>query len=73
MTALAQDLLQRGEDDIYAKVGRAVDRAVLDLILRHTGGNQVTASQLLGISRTTLRAKMHALGLTIEKQVRPEG
>jgi two-component system nitrogen regulation response regulator GlnG len=73
VVAMAQDLLSRGEDDIYLKIGQAVDRAVLETVLRHTGGNQVTASQLLGISRTTLRAKLHALGLVIEKQLRPEG
>ncbi|QEL17752.1 sigma-54-dependent transcriptional regulator [Limnoglobus roseus] len=73
VTVLTHDLLARGEEDIYAKVGRAVDRAVLDLVLRHAGGNQVTASQLLGISRTTLRAKLQALGLVIEKQVRADG
>ncbi len=69
---LARDLLARGEEGVYEKVSRAVDRAVLEVALRHTGGNQVSASQLLGISRTTLRAKLQSLGLVIEKQVRPE-
>ena len=32
-------------------------------VLRHTEGNRVLAAQLLGISRTTLRAKLTALGL----------
>ncbi|QEL20731.1 helix-turn-helix domain-containing protein [Limnoglobus roseus] len=59
--------MDRGEEDIYAKVERAVDRAVL--ALRRAGGNQVPARQLLGISRTTLRAKLQA----IEKQVRQDG
>jgi DNA-binding NtrC family response regulator len=69
---LTQELLNRGEDDIYAKVNQTTDRAILETVLRHTGGNQMTASQLLGISRTTLRAKLQALGMVIEKQVRPE-
>ena len=70
--ALTQELLDRGEDGIYAKVNQTTDRAILETVLRHTGGNQMTASQLLGISRTTLRAKLQALGMVIEKQVRPE-
>ncbi len=69
---MTQDLLQRGEDDIYLKVIQAVDRAVLETVLRHTGGNQVTSSQLLGISRTTLRAKLQTLGIVIEKSIRPD-
>ena len=72
VVALVQELLSRGEDDVYLKVGQAVDRAVLEAVLRHTGGNQVTASHLLGMSRTTLRAKLGALGLVIERHIRSE-
>lgn len=70
--ALTQDLLNRGAEDIYAQVSRRTDRAILETVLRHTSGNQMTASQLLGISRTTLRAKLQSLGIVIEKQIRPE-
>lgn len=66
---VVRELLQRGEDDIYRKVTQAVDRVVLETVLRRVGGNQSHASELLGISRTTLRAKLHALGLVVEKQV----
>jgi len=72
VTALARDLLARGEENVYEKVIRAVDRAVLGVVLGHADGNQVSASQLLGISRTTLRAKLQALKLVIEKHVRPD-
>jgi nitrogen regulation protein NR(I) len=64
-----QRLLHSGEADIYRKACEAADRVILEVILRHTRGNQVQASELLGISRTTLRAKMKALGMIVEKQV----
>jgi two-component system nitrogen regulation response regulator GlnG len=69
--ALVSELLRTGSTDIYRQVTQAVDRAVLTAVLDHAHGNQSQASELLGISRTTLRAKLHALGLSIDKQVRP--
>ena len=47
----------------------AVDRLVLETVLRYVKGNQVQAAEVLGMSRTTLRAKMRSLGLAIEKQL----
>lgn len=52
-----------GSDDIYRKVLAVVDRLILGDVLAHVGGNQVQASELLGISRTTLWAKLLALGM----------
>jgi two-component system nitrogen regulation response regulator GlnG len=67
-----QQMLRAGETDVYRKVCDAADRVVLETVLRHTRGNQVQAAELLGISRTTLRAKLRALRMTIEKQLLPE-
>ncbi|HEV7999780.1 MAG TPA: sigma-54 dependent transcriptional regulator [Planctomycetaceae bacterium] len=63
------ELMRRGESDVYAKVSAAVDRLILETVLRHVKGNQVHAAEVLGMSRTTLRAKMRSLGLAIEKQL----
>ncbi len=54
---------------IYYQIQAAVDRVVLREVLEHAKGNQVEAADLLGISRTTLRSKLRALGLVVEKQV----
>jgi two-component system nitrogen regulation response regulator GlnG len=70
--SLTSNLLRAGETDIYRRVCLAVDRVVMETELRHVRGNQVQASELLGISRTTLRAKLRALRMTVEKSLSPE-
>jgi two-component system nitrogen regulation response regulator GlnG len=72
LAALVAGLLRSGQTDIYRKASLEADRVIVELVLRHARGNQVQASELLGISRTTLRAKLRALGMTLEKQLTPE-
>lgn len=60
---LVRDLLATGTPDIYSAVIQEVDRATLTEVLRHVNGNQVHASALLGISRTTLRVKLQHLNM----------
>jgi two-component system nitrogen regulation response regulator GlnG len=69
LAELTERLLRAGESDIYRRVCEEVDRVVLDAVLRHVNGNQVKASELLGISRTTLRAKLRSLKLAVGKNV----
>ncbi len=45
-------------DDVYRQVVGAVEQALADEALRRCDGNQVAASALLGINRTTLRNKL---------------
>jgi two-component system nitrogen regulation response regulator GlnG len=61
VVGMANDLMRSDSHDIYRHVHAEVDRILLDEVLRHAEGNQVVASQILGISRTTLRNKLAAL------------
>jgi two-component system nitrogen regulation response regulator GlnG len=69
LALVVRKLLRSGESEIYEKVVRHVDRIVLREVLDHVEGSQVEASELLGISRNTLRSKLRALDLAIAKQV----
>jgi two-component system nitrogen regulation response regulator GlnG len=66
---MVDSLLAAGEMDVYRRVWLEVDRVILGAVLRHVRGNQLKASELLGITRTTLRAKLRRLGMAVEKQL----
>ncbi len=49
--------------DLYEKVLARVERPLFDLVLAHTGGNQLKAAEILGLNRNTLRKKLAELGM----------
>jgi DNA-binding NtrC family response regulator len=53
--------LAGGGADLYRIARERFDRLLLLRVLRHTDGNQARAAEILGLSRTTLRAKVRAL------------
>ena len=48
---------------IYDMVLSAVEKPMLEVVMRHAGGNQLRASAMLGINRNTLRKKLTTCGL----------
>jgi two-component system nitrogen regulation response regulator GlnG len=72
LQAFVAELLRRGEAGIHQKVMDAVERVVLPQVLLHTHGHQTQASDLLGLNRTTLRYKLRAMGLAVDKTVTEE-
>jgi DNA-binding NtrC family response regulator len=63
------DKLESGSRTIYDDAISLTEKHVISRILHHTGGNQVQASELLGITRTTLRNKLKQHGITIGRTV----
>ncbi|MDB5390708.1 MAG: Two-component system, NtrC family, nitrogen regulation response regulator GlnG [Planctomycetaceae bacterium] len=70
--ALTQQLLATDEPDVYDKICHAVDRVVLEEVLKFVHHNQQKAAERLGISRMTLRSKLRGLGLLLDKNASSE-
>jgi len=58
-----------GSETVYAEALARMEREVLMRVLTHTGGNQLQAAKLLGITRGSLRTKIRALGIAIARTV----
>jgi two-component system nitrogen regulation response regulator GlnG len=67
LNALIEACLKDPEGKVYDKVITAVERVLLPRVLRQTHGHQARASDLLGLNRATLRSKLRALGLAVDK------
>ncbi|MBI4529132.1 MAG: sigma-54-dependent Fis family transcriptional regulator [Deltaproteobacteria bacterium] len=66
-----EDYFRRTEgvdvDNLYSLVVERVERPLIELTLKKTGGNQIRAAQILGINRNTLRKKILELHITPKK------
>jgi two-component system nitrogen regulation response regulator GlnG len=58
--------------EVYDEVTRVVERYLIARVLKQTRGHQAQASELLGITRTTLRNKLRELGIAVDKVVSAE-
>jgi nitrogen regulation protein NR(I) len=61
--ALARQLFQWARRDPRLRVMPAVERELVIQALKETGGNQVHAAKLLGITRATLRKRIEKFGI----------
>jgi Fis family transcriptional regulator len=58
-----EDLDGSAPHDMWDMVMRCVERPVLEVAMERAGGNQSRASEMLGITRNTLRKKLLAHNL----------
>ncbi|MDB5347726.1 MAG: sigma-54-dependent Fis family transcriptional regulator [Schlesneria sp.] len=60
-----------GQTDLYRRALEHFDRLILTRAVKQSNGNQTKASEILGISRFTLRSKLRSANLAIGKVVLP--
>jgi len=58
-----RDLDGQTPSGVYDMVIQAVERPLLEVVMREADGNQVRASEMLGINRNTLRKKLQLHGM----------
>lgn len=56
-------------DNLYSESLERMEREVLMRVLKHTGGNQLQAAKILGITRGSLRTKIRALHISIDREI----
>ena len=66
-SAMTRDLLAAGSDDIHRELISLAEREVFSEVLQQTNGNLTQAAKRLGITRTTLRARLELFGMVLEK------
>ncbi|MGQ0636820.1 MAG: sigma-54-dependent transcriptional regulator [Planctomycetaceae bacterium] len=69
---LIDERLRAETRDLYAEALGAMEALLLTRVLRQTGGNQSQAARILGITRGSLRNKIHALNIHIESVIHLE-
>jgi two-component system nitrogen regulation response regulator GlnG len=69
LEAYIEEKLRLPEEGLYQDCLRRMEKTLLTKVLEHTGGNQVQAASILGITRGSLRNKIRDLGITIARTV----
>ncbi len=62
--------IRAGTESLYDEVIQRVERTLLTELLHQVSGNISRAATILGISRSTLRVKLSALGINLDRSVR---
>jgi Fis family transcriptional regulator, factor for inversion stimulation protein len=58
-----RDLEGTTPKSVYDMVISAVERPMLEVVMKQAHGNQLRASEMLGINRNTLRKKLNIYGM----------
>jgi DNA-binding NtrC family response regulator len=70
--SLTRQRLQADTNDIHRELISIAERQIFSEVLKFTEGNLTQAAKRLGITRTTLRARLEALGMATERSAKLE-
>ena len=70
LAGIARTLFDWAREQMDLKILPAVERELIIQALKETGGNQVQAAKLLGITRATLRKRVEKFGIKQELAIR---
>lgn len=59
----AEDLLHKGDNDIYHQLNIGFEKTLIETALHYTGGRKQDAAKLLGLGRNTLTRKLKELDI----------
>lgn len=62
---LGDSLYQEKKGALYKSILEAIEKPLVEYILKRTEGNQLKAARILGINRNTIRAKIKKLGISV--------
>ena len=63
MSEINELFFKENEGKVYRYLTDSMEKPLLVKLMEYTGGNQLKASQILGINRNTLRSKLRKHGL----------
>jgi two-component system nitrogen regulation response regulator GlnG len=67
LSEFVQSMIDAGSHNVYSQTIAKVERQLIEQVLEHTHGHQLHASEILGISRVTLRHKIRSLGIDVDQ------
>jgi len=60
-----EDMGQSQPESLYRTLMAEVEPPLIEEVLRYTQGNQSRTARILGMTRNTLRTKLHRYGITV--------
>ncbi|HEV3116950.1 MAG TPA: sigma-54 dependent transcriptional regulator [Gemmataceae bacterium] len=69
ISQLVERRLHAGSENLYEEALKSMEKLLVSRVLQHTGGNQLQAAKILGITRGSLRTKLRDLGIIIARTV----